>query len=72
MTADKIRKRLVYHLHRFDSKKIDTIIWLLQELKSENLTRDYKRELSETLAELLFPDGIARIAEVIHPNGIIS
>ena len=72
MLSDKIRRRLVYHIRRRDDiGKIDVIIELLRSLQQE--TKDeVKEEIAETLAEFLFPDGIARIAEVHHPNGLIS
>jgi hypothetical protein len=34
--------------------------------------KEIRHEIAETIAEILYPDGIARISEVIHPNGIIS
>ena len=72
MLSDKIRRRLVYHIRRRDDTgKIDTIVELFRSLQRE--TKDeLKEEIAETLAEILFPDGIARIAEVYHPNGLIS
>ncbi|MFA5766570.1 MAG: hypothetical protein WC919_01435 [Candidatus Paceibacterota bacterium] len=69
MNADRVRKKLVSRILRYDTK-IHTLVELFEAMGDEE--KEMRREIAETIAEILYPDGIARIAEVIHPNGMIS
>jgi hypothetical protein len=69
MNADRVRKKLVRRILRYDTK-IHTLVELFEAMGNEE--KEIRREIAETIAEILYPDGIARIAEVIHPNGMIS
>ena len=69
MNADRVRKKLVRRILRYDTK-IHTLVELFEAIGTEE--KEMRREIAETIAEILYPDGIARIAEVIHPNGMIS
>jgi len=69
MNADRVRKKLVRRILRYDTK-IHTLVELFEAMGTEE--KEMRREIAETIAEILYPDGIARIAEVIHPNGMIS
>jgi hypothetical protein len=69
MNADRVRKKLIRRILRYDTK-IHTLVELFEAMGTEE--KEMRREIAETIAEILYPDGIARIAEVIHPNGMIS
>ena len=69
MNADRVRKKLVRRILRYDTK-IHTLVELFEAMGTEE--KEMRHEIAETIAEILYPDGIARIAEVIHPNGMIS
>ena len=69
MNADRVRKKLVRRILQYDTK-IHTLVELFEAMGTEE--KEMRREIAETIAEILYPDGIARIAEVIHPNGMIS
>jgi len=69
MNADRVRRKLVRRILRHDTK-IHTLVELFEAMSAED--KEMRHEIAETIAEILYPDGIARIAEVIHPNGMIS
>jgi len=69
MDSDLIRRRIVRRILCND-KKVKTLLDLFIAMESKD--EKMRREIAETIAEILYPKGIARIAEVIHPNGMIS
>jgi hypothetical protein len=68
-TADRIRKRLVHKILKHDTK-IHTLVELFEAMGMQD--KEMRKEIAETIAEILYPDGLGRIAEVIHPNGLVS
>ena len=70
MNADRVRRKLTRRILQNDSK-VHTLLELFAALDTE-IDKKMRREVAETIAAILYPDGIARIAEVIHPNGMIS
>jgi hypothetical protein len=70
MNADRVRKKLARKILRNDTK-VHTLLELFEAMDSE-CDKAMRYEIAEVIAEILYPDGIARIAEVIHPNGVVS
>lgn len=70
MYADRVRKKLARKILRYDTK-VHTLLELFEAMSTEG-DKQMRKEIAETIAEILYPDGTVRIAEVIHPNGIIS
>ena len=70
MNSDRVRKKLVHRILRHDTK-IHILLELFEAVSMEG-DKQIRKEIAETIAEILYTDGIARIAEVIHPNGMIS
>ena len=69
--ADRVRRQITRNLVGFTRQKLDRInrVFALLDDETDPKTRE---EICEALAEMIFPQGIARIAEVYHPNGVIS
>jgi hypothetical protein len=68
-TSDRIRNRLVKNILRND-EKIHTLVKLFEAMEPSD--EKMKKEIAETISEILYPHGIVRIGDVIHPNGVIS
>jgi hypothetical protein len=70
MTSDRIRKKITRNVLR-KRKKIHTLVELFEAMNQAE-DKQMRYEIAEAIAEMIYPDGIARVAEVYHPNGLVS
>lgn len=70
MTSDRIRKKITRNVLR-KRKKIHTLVELFEAMNQAE-DKQMRYEIAEVIAEILYPDGIARVAEVYHPSGLVS
>ncbi len=71
--ANRVRSEITYAVFNASDDKVRRLGRLVEMLlRADNWDNRTRHEISEAIAENVYPKDLDRIAEVYHPNGEVS